>query len=304
VPTMISNFFAPLLAVQQLALQQTGSTSAGYPSAPITAFDKGIAKLGDWASEYAPHVVAAIVTFVIGMWVAKLLARSSRSLLVRAHVEDSLAKFLTNLGYFALLALVVIAALGKLGVETTSFVAIIGAAGLAVGFALQGSLGNLAAGVMIMLFRPFKSGDVILAAGYEGVVEEIQVFATVLTTPDNKRIIVPNNTIMAGAITNLTGNETRRVEIVLGIAGSNDIAEVKASLARVLALNQSVLATPAPEVALASIDNGAPKVVARAWCRTTDVWKVQCELNEAVKEWMETERIAMPVPLQLVRQVV
>ena len=301
---MTLNFIASLSAVRQLALQQAGSANAGAPPAPITAFDRGIEKLGDWASEYAPHVLAAIVTFVIGMWVAKLLARSGRTVLVRAHVEDTLAKFLTNLGYFALLALVIIAALGKLGVETTSFVAIIGAAGLAVGFALQGSLGNLAAGVMIMLFRPFKSGDVIVAAGHEGIVEEIQVFATVLTTPDNKRIIVPNNAIMAGAITNLTGNETRRIEIVLGIAGSNDIAEVKASLARVLAANERVLRVPAPEVALASIENGAPKVVARAWCKTADTWTVQCELNEAVKVWMESERIAMPVPLQLVRQVV
>lgn len=295
---MISSLFAPIFAVQQAV-----SGAATTEPAPITALDKGLAKLNEWAIEYAPHVLAAIVTFVIGMWVAKLIARSGRTVLMRAHVEETLAKFLANLGYFALLTLVVIAALGKLGVETTSFVAIIGAAGLAVGFALQGSLGNLAAGVMIMFFRPFKDGDVIVAAGHEGVVEEIQVFATVLTTPDNKRIILPNNAIMAGPITNLTGNETRRVEIVLGIAGSNDIAAVKASLVKVLAANERVLKSPAPEVALASIDNGAPRIVARAWCRTTETWKVQCELNEAVKVWLEREKVAMPVPLQLVRQV-
>lgn len=260
-------------------------------------------RASDWAVSYAPMLVGAVITLVLGVWIAKLARRWSRSLLVRAHLDDTLARFLSSLGYFALLTLVAIAALGKLGVETTSFIAVIGAAGLAVGLALQGSLGNLAAGVMIMVFRPFRVGDGIVAGGHEGVVDEIQVFATVIHTADNKRVIVPNSAIVGGSITNLTANDTRRIELVLTLAGSNDVARTKQILAAAARSHPKVQSDPAPAVGIASIDGGALKLVLHAWCATSDVAGVTSDLNESLKAAIDREEIAFPVATTQVRQV-
>lgn len=266
---------------------------------PVSFFER----VSDWAVSYAPMLVGATITLVVGVWLAKVARRWARALLVRAHLDDTLARFLSSLGYFALLTLVAIAALGKLGVETTSFIAVIGAAGLAVGLALQGSLGNLAAGVMIMLFRPFRVGDGIVAGGHEGVVDEIQVFATVINTADNKRVIVPNSAIVGGSITNLSANETRRIEVVLTLAGSNDVARTRNALVAAAKSHPKVLADPAPAVGVASIDAGALKLAVHAWCATSDVAGVTSDLNEVLKGAIDRERIAFPVPTTQVRQV-
>ena len=255
--------------------------------------------LSEWlqhrAGDFAEGLAFALVTLVLGLWVAKLLVGAGRRLLVRARVDATLAKFLANLAYYVLATLVVLAALERVGVQTASFIAILGAAGLAVGFALQGSLGNLASGVMIMLFRPFRVGDLISAGGQEGVVEEIQVFATVLKTLDNKQVILPNSAVTGGSIVNYTGNPTRRVDLAFTVAGGEDTQRVKAILAGALATIPQVLKTPAPDVAVLEI-GASMKLVVRPWCKTEEYWVVYHAVQEAVKAAFLREQVAAPVP--------
>src|SRR5262245_12698829 len=203
---------------------------AAAPAQSTSPFDVGtlLHRVIDWAVGFAPNLVGAVLTLVIGVWVAKLVTKGLRSLFMRGKVDESLAHFLSGLVYYGLLALVLIAVAGKLGVETTSFVALLGAVGLAVGFALQGSLGNVAAGVMILFFRPFRVGDAIEAGGQSGVVQEIGVFATILATADNRKVIVPNSAITGGSIVNATAHPTRRIDLAFPIAPDEDVARAKA----------------------------------------------------------------------------
>jgi small conductance mechanosensitive channel len=197
-----------------IVLQETAAagTATGTEAAPLVDVSALLQRVVDWAVGFAPSLVGAVLTLVVGVWVAKLVSRGMRRLLVRAKVDESLSQFLSGLAYYGLLALVLIAVAGKLGVETTSFVALLGAVGLAVGFALQGSLAT-ASGVLILLFRPFRIGDLIEAGGQSGVVQEIGVFATVLATVDNRKVIVPNSAITGGSIVNATAHPTRRVDL-------------------------------------------------------------------------------------------
>ena len=219
-----------------------------------------------------------------------------RGMLIKGKVDATLSQFLANLTFYALATLVAITALGKLGVQTNSFVAIIGAAGLAIGFALQGSLGNLAAGVMIMLFRPFRVGDLITAGGQEGVVEEIQVFATVLKSLDNKRVILPNSAVMAGSITNTTGNPTRRVDLAFAVHGSESVARIKTILAGVCASVPEVLAEPKVEIEYLEAVPGGIRFVCRPWCKTQHYWRVHFAVMEGVKLAFEREGVNGPMP--------
>ena len=275
-------------------LVQDPTTSA--PAAPTQGFGPWLA---DWlrhrSGDFVEGLAFALLTLGIGLWVAKLLVGAARRLLVRAKVDATLAQFLANLAYYVLATLVVLAALERVGVQTASFIAILGAVGLAVGFALQGSLGNLASGVMIMLFRPFRMGDLISAGGQEGVVEEIQVFATVLKTADNKRVILPNSAVMAGSIVNYTGNPTRRVDLAFTVAGSEDVRRVKSILGGAVAAIPQVLKSPAPDVEVLEI-GAATKLIVRPWCRTEDYWTVHFAVQEAVKAAFLREQIAGPVP--------
>jgi small conductance mechanosensitive channel len=271
------------------------------PAAP--ADDAGRRDFGPWLAEWLQHragdiaegLAFALLTLVIGLWGAKLLVGAARKLLVRAKVDATLAQFLANLAYYVLATLIGLAALERVGVQTASFIAILGAAGLAVGFALQGSLGNLASGVMIMLFRPFRVGDLISAGGQEGVVEEIQVFATVLKTPDNKRVILPNSAVTSGSIVNHTGNPTRRVDLSFTVAGVEDARRVKSVLAGALATIPQLLKSPPPDVEVLEI-GAAMKLVVRPWCKTEDYWVVYFAVQEAVKAAFQREQVAGAVP--------
>lgn len=247
------------------------------------------------AGAFIEGLAFAALTLIVGVWIAKLVTSALRRLLVRGRVDQTLSKFLSNLAYYALITLVVLAALERVGVQTASFIAILGAAGLAIGFALQGSLSNLASGVMIMLFRPFRVGDLILAGGQEGVVEEIQVFATVLNTLDNKRVILPNSAVMGGSITNYTGNSTRRVDMTFAVAGGEDAARVKRVILEVLTAIPQVLKHPAPEVEVLEAA-AALKLVVRPWCNAADYWVVWHAAQEGLKAAFERENIAGPVP--------
>ena len=214
----------------------------------------------------------------------------------KANVEATLIGFATNLTFTLLMTLVVISAVQKLGVPTTSFVAVVGAAGLAIGFALQGSLANFAAGVMVIIFRPFKAGDFVEAGGVSGTVEEVQIFATVLKTPDNKRVILPNSAITCGTITNYSTNDTRRVDLVFGIGYGDDIKKAKTVLEDILAQDARVLKDPAPTVAVSELADSSVNIVVRPWVKTPDYWSVHCDVTEAVKQRFDEERLSIPFP--------
>jgi len=240
--------------------------------------------------------LAAIVIFVVGRWVAKALAGLARKLMTRADVDVMLVRFVSSLVYFALLAFVVIAAVGRLGVQTASFVAVIGAAGLAIGLALQGSLANFASGVLLIIFRPYKVGDFVEAGGVSGTVEGVQVFSTIFKTGDNKRVIVPNAEITAGVITNYSANDTRRVDLVAGVGYDDDLDKVKQVLDDILSKDARILADPAPTIAVHELADSSVNLVVRPWVNTADYWDVYFDLTEQIKKRFDGEGISIPFP--------
>ena len=281
-----------------IAIQDTPATTAPSPF-DVPAL---VQRVIDWAVGFAPNLVGALLTLVVGVWLAKLVTRGLRNLMVRGKVDESLAHFLAGLAYYGLLALVLIAVAGKLGVETTSFVALLGAVGLAVGFALQGSLGNLAAGVMILLFRPFRVGDVIEAGGQSGQVKEIGVFATVLATVDNRKVIVPNSGITAGSIVNSTAHPTRRVDLNFLIAPDEDVPRVKSIALRAASAEAKVLKDPPSEAVALTLPDGL-NVKLMAWVATPDYVEMQGRLFEHVRQAFVAEGVRAPIPVREIRMV-
>ena len=278
-----------------LALVQNDEITAAADAAAdrvLTLADKA----QSYGLEYGPRVIAAIAILVLGWFLAKLLTGVVRRALGRSKVDPTLANFLSSLTYFALLAFVVVATVSKLGVETASFVAILGAAGFAVGFALQGSLANFASGVMLMIFRPFKADDVVEAGGTTGKVVEVGIFATVFTTPDNKKVIVSNSAIMSGNITNYSAMETRRVDLVFGISYGDDMRKAKAVIQRTCDADSRILKDPAVQVAVSELADSSVNLVCRPWVQTADYWAVRFDLIEAVKTAFDAEGISIPFP--------
>jgi small conductance mechanosensitive channel len=297
--------FSPLFNLMLLVQDANGAGSEGAAEAdvgtetPTSLMDDPLGaaeKLKDWAIDFAPSLVGAVLTLVIGLWVAKLVKRGMLKGLGKSRTDAALAAFLSNIAYYILVVMVLLASLGKLGVQTTSFIAIIGAAGLAIGFALQGSLGNMAAGVMILLHRPFSLGDFVEVAGQAGVIEEIGIFATTIRTGDNKRVIVPNGGITDGPIVNYSANDTRRVDMVFGIGYSDDIDQAKAVIHRVLAEEDLILEDPAPTVGLMELADSSVNFVTRPWCKTADYWTVHFNIHEATKKAFDAEGISIPFP--------
>jgi len=242
-----------------------------------------------------PNVLWAVVTLVVGWWVVKIITGVARRVLEK-RLDTALAGFLSSLLHALLLTLVVLSALDRVGVPTTSFIAVIGAAGLAVGFALQGSLSNFAAGVMLVFFRPFKAGDLVEVAGTLGVVEEIQIFATMLVSLDNKKIVVPNNSITSNNIINYSGKATRRVDMVFGISYGDDIKKAKEIMREVLEKNPHVLKDPAYNVAVSELGDSSVNFVVRPWCKTEDYWACFFSVTEEVKLALEAGGITIPFP--------
>jgi small conductance mechanosensitive channel len=245
---------------------------------------------------YGLKIIAAIVIFVIGKWLARVLSRSVGKAMNRAKADQVLVKFVVNLAYAALLAFVVLAALAQLGIQTTSFIAIIGAAGLAIGLALQGSLSNFAAGVMLIIFRPFKVGDYIEAAGTAGSVEEIMIFSTKLKSPDNKQLYIPNGSIIAGTIVNYSAKEQRRVDLVFGCGYGDDIKKAKALLEAIVKENPLVLDEPAPTIGVLELGDSSVNFVVRPWVATSDYWDVHYQITEEVKQRFDEAGISIPFP--------
>jgi small conductance mechanosensitive channel len=261
-------------------------------------WEKLLNQAKDVAIEYGPSVAGALATLVVGWIASKIVRAIVKRLMRRAKVDETLAGFAGNMIYMLLLAFVVISALGTLGVQTGSFVAIVGAAGLAIGFALQGSLANLAAGVMIIIFRPFRVGDMVEAAGITGKVTEIQTFSTVLDTVDNKRIVVPNSALMGDTITNYSANDTRRVDLVMGIGYDDDIKQAKEILEAILHEHPLVLKDPAPAVSMRELADSSVNFNVRPWCKTGDYWTVWSDVTEQVKLRFDAAGISIPYPQQ------
>jgi small conductance mechanosensitive channel len=214
----------------------------------------------------------------------------------RADADPALASFFCKLAYGALLVLVVIAAVGQLGVQTTAFIAVLGAAGLAVGLALQGSLANFAAGVLLIVFRPFRAGDYIEAAGTAGSVEEINLFTTKLRTPDNRTVIVPNAQVTDGTITNYSARDTRRLDLQFGVSYGDDLDQVKRVIGEVLAAESRLEKEPEPTIGLLSLGDSSVNFAVRPWVKTADYWAVFFDLQEAMKKRFDAEGISIPFP--------
>jgi len=248
--------------------------------------------IGQWIV----NIVIAIAIVVIGRIVVKWLVKVIRKLMVRADLDPILVNFAGSIANAVLMLFVLIAALDQVGVDTTSFIAIIGAAGLAVGLALQGSLQNFAAGVMMIVFRPFKLGDFIEAGGVVGVVEQISVFSTTLKTGDNREIIVPNGQIYAGAITNFSARDTRRIDMVFGIGYDDDMLKAKKIMEAILAKHELILDEPAPAVAIAELADSSVNFNVRPWVNSGDYWAVRSELLEQIKLSFDQEGISIPYP--------
>jgi small conductance mechanosensitive channel len=248
------------------------------------------------ATEFGVDLIAAIAIFVIGRWIANIVTKAIRRLMERADVEPTLVKFLSNIIRTLLLLFVILAAISQLGVQTTSLIAVLGAAGLAVGLALQGSLSNFAAGVLIIIFRPYKVGDYIEAAGTAGTVDEVQIFTTVLKTPDNKKIIVPNSQITGDTITNYSAHDTRRVDFTFGIGYGDDIDKAKKIIEEVLTSDERVLKDPAPQIVVSELADSSVNIVARPWAAAADYWGLKFDVTETVKKRFDAAGISIPFP--------
>ena len=248
--------------------------------------------------EFGINIVTAIVVFFVGKWVVNLVVSGLMKAMQKGELDITLRRFIGNLARMLLMLFVIIAAINQLGVQTASLIALLGAAGLAVGLALQGSLSNFAAGVLIVLFRPYKVGDWIEGGGISGAVEEVQILTTVLKTGDNKRIIVPNSQIMGTTITNYSANETRRVDLVVGVSYSDDIDKVRKELQDLVAADDRILDDPAVTIAVSELADSSVNFVVRPWVKTADYWGVYFDLTEAIKKRFDETGISIPFPQQ------
>lgn len=255
-----------------------------------------VQKIYDLAMLYGVKVIAAIAIFIIGRWVAIGFRSLTTKLMDKRSVDPTITGFVANLTYMALLVFVIIAALGQLGIQTTSFIAILGAAGLAIGLALQGSLSNFASGFLMIIFKPFKVGDYIEAAGVAGTVESIQIFTTTLKTPDNKTVIVPNSSVTGDNIVNWTLKGTRRVDMVFGIGYDDDIDKAKQIMADVLGKDDRILKDPAIQIAVSELADSSVNFVVRPWVSIENYWGVYFDAMENIKKAFDEGGVSIPYP--------
>lgn len=252
-----------------------------------------------WIMAYGTKVIGAIVVFIIGLYITNWIARMFTRMMTRRHFDISLQSFLGSMVSVGLKVLLLITVAGMLGIQTASFVAVIAAMGLAVGLALQGSLANFAGGVLMLVFKPFKVGDLIEAQGQTGVVQEIQIFNTILTTADLKTIILANGAVSNGTIINYSKHGTLRVDITMAVAPSNDIQKVRKVVEEVMTSHSKVLKEPKPTVNVQKIGDGMVTLTVRPFALSTDYWDVYFELQENLKTAFEKNDIAPPIPTQI-----
>lgn len=268
-----------------ISLESTNAAVSKYTDMAIT-----------YASEYGLKIVAAILIFIIGKWVVKKLTAFTKTLMEKANIDKTLIEFAESLVYFVLLLMVILASLNALGIDTTSFIAVFGAASLAIGLALQGSLANVGAAVLIILFRPFKVGDFVEAGGATGTVEDVNLFSTIIAPLDNRTIIVPNSAIVGGNITNYSMKENRRVDHVFGIGYDDDLKLAKETLMEMMENDDRILQDPAPFVAVSELGDSSVNFTTRAWVKTADYWDVYFEQIEKVKLTFDEKGISIPYP--------
>lgn len=255
-----------------------------------------IALAEEVAIAYGIDVIAALAIFIFGKWIARILTNVLKKMMGKAKTEPTLITFVANLAYAGLMVFVVLAALNQLGVQTTSFIAVIGAAGLAIGLAMQDSLSNFAAGVMMIIFRPFKVGDFVEVAGTAGTVLEINIFTSTLKTGDNRLIHIPNGNIIGGNIVNYSANETRRIDMVFGIGYDDSIKDAKNIIEEALKAEKRVLPEPAPTIGVSELADSSVNIVVRPWVNTGDYWPTLFALNEDIKERFDAAGISIPYP--------
>jgi len=245
-----------------------------------------------------PRLLLAILTLIIGLWVIKMIVRIMNKSMERGDIDVSLRRFLSSLVSILLKVMLVISVASMVGIQMTSFIAVLGAAGLAIGLALQGSLANFAGGVLILLFRPFKAGDVIEAQGFLGKVSEIQVFNTVLNTFDNKKIIIPNAALSSDSITNFSAESLRRVDMTFGIGYEDDMKKTRELLLSLARSDQRVLKDPEPFVAVSELADSSVNFAVRLWCKNEDYWGIYFDMLEKVKLEFDKAGISIPFPQQ------
>jgi len=245
---------------------------------------------------YAPKVLLAIITLVIGLWLIKIVTKITKKSMEKTKTDKTLIPFITNLISWGLKVLLLISVASMVGIATTSFIAVLGAAGLAVGLALQGSLANFAGGVLILIFKPYNMGDLIEVQGHLGVVKEVQIFNTILLSPSNKRIIIPNGAVSNGSIVNYSAEGVLRVDLVIGIAYESDIPKAKEVLYKVMSDHEHVLNDPQSTVAVSELADSSVNLVVRPWCKASDYWQVYFDITERAKANLEANGITIPFP--------
>ncbi len=262
----------------------------------VSGLEQMMDRILDLGVVFGVKILAALAVFILGRWVAIALRNFLEKSMRRTAVDETLITFTTNLSYIAMFAFVVIAALAQLGIQTTSFIALLAAAGLAIGLALQGSLSNFAAGVLMILFRPFKVGDYIEGGGTAGTVREIQIFNTILLTPDNKTVIVPNAAMTGDKIVNYAAQGTRRVDMIFGIGYDSDIDRAKGILWDLLKNDSRILAEPEPVVVVSELADSSVNIACRPWLKASDYWTFYFDMTENVKKQFDANGISIPFP--------
>ena len=260
------------------------------------ALQRGIDTMIPLVTRYGMQVIGAIVILVLGKIVSSIVGKLVRKGLTRAKVDPALIGFFGSGASIAIMAFAVIAALAKFGIQTTSFIAVLGAAGLAIGLALQGSLANFASGVLILLFRPIRIGDLVEAGGYLGRITDISIFVTTMSTLDNQKIIIPNSVITGGVINNVNGNGTRRVDMTAGIGYGDDMSKAAGILKEILVNHPKVLEDPAPTVAVKELGDSSVNFVVRPWVNADDYWTVWFDVTQSIKEEFDRNGVSIPFP--------
>jgi small conductance mechanosensitive channel len=262
----------------------------------VEAIDAYTENAIELAINYAPKLVLALLTLVIGLWMIRLVVKLTQKTLSNTRVDQTLVPFLGNLLSWLLKILLFISVSSMIGIATTSFVAILGAAGLAVGLALQGSLANFAGGVLILIFKPYSVGDLVESQGHLGVVKEVQIFNTILLTPNNKRVVIPNGILSNGSLVNYSAEGSLRVDLTIGIAYQSDIPKAKQVLVEMMRENAKVFADPAPMVAVSELADSSVNLAVRPWCTVADYWDVYFQVTEDAKSVLEANGITIPFP--------
>jgi len=289
-------FFIAIVSISTFAAEGTAAGETETSGSVSETLESVKVFLAENGTSFLLKLVTAIAIFIIGRWVARLISNLLQKGLTKGNVDPTLCKFGKNLVYTILLVFVITAALGRLGVQTGSFIAIIGAAGLAVGLALGGTLSNFASGVLLIIFKPFTVEDFIEAGGAMGVVKEIQIFNTILNTPDNKKVIVPNAQVTGGNIVNYTVNGTRRVDLVIGVSYEDDLKKARQVLESVLQADTRILPDPAYTIAVSELGDSSVNFVVRPWVKGEDYWGVYFDLTEKIKVALEESGLSIPFP--------